>query len=483
MLPTTRALLAGVSAAVLSVGLAAPPSASAFGNGSFAGSLLRGSAHGGTVGVTNAQGTVVSAGPLAKQSLGCNPALGSEGYKDTDGATSELNYLGNVALPIPSQVDALDADQIRNSGYATADDAAAHVYERSTVAAVNILGGYVTGTALQMSGHTRLDASGYASDADLVVQDLYVDADGPGPLAPVHLQGTVGPNTTYSLGALGSVVLNEQTVGATGIDANAIHLRVADFYGWTGDIVVAHVETMLSVSPARISGFAYGTQAKAAPVASSGKQALANLPCSGTWEKDKVVTGAGVTVQGASPGTPLMVAGTITDIVNAKTSPTSPYSRSTSRVQDLRLLVDSSGVPRVSADVVQTRAYTFAGFDRRYYDADGSKPPIPGIRSVGSMQIANLVVDGHALTLDPQAVNQTVDLPGLGTLVVNEQRCRDARTGGNPYCDSWQSGTETHYGHLTVVGLHLLVTVPGNNLGLPVGAEVQVAVAHSDLSF
>ncbi len=483
MKPTRRTLVVIGGTAVVSAALSVLPSpALAYGDGSFAGSLLRGSAHGGTVRLGNSSGTVVKAGPIAQQSLGCNPALGQTGYKDTDGATSALNYLGIITLPIPHEVNALSAKQIRNSGYATATDLQADVFERSTSSDVNLLGGIVTATNVEESAHTALSAAGYASDAASVFQDLVVDPDGAGPTDPIAIANSPAPNTSYDLPGIGTVVFNEQVPNATGITANAIHLHVNDFRGFSGDIYIAHVETLVSKAPARISGFAYGTQAKAAPVASSGKQALVNLPCSGTGEKDKVVTGGFLSVQGADPGSKLMAASAIRDTVNGKTSKSSPYSRSTSRVEALRLVVDPEGVPMVSADAVESRAYTFGGFDRIRYDQDGTKVFFPGLRSVGSLQLVNLVVNGNpvAVTGEP---NQTIPLSGLGQLVINEQRCRDAQTGGTTSCSSTSGSADTHYSQITVTGLHLVVTVPDNPSGLPVGADVLIAVAHSDLSF
>lgn len=481
MTPTRTTLTLVGTTAALSAALAVlPPPAFGFGDGSFAGSLLRGSAHGGSVRLGNTDGTVVKAGPVAPQSLGCNPVLGATGYTEAGDAGPSLNYVAIATVPIPSQVNALQAKEIRNSGYATANDAQAEVLERSTSSDVNLLGGRVTATSLEETAHTTLSDAGYLNEASITFQDLVLDRDGSGPQQPVVVPDPA-PNTTYQLPGIGQVVFNEQLPDATGITANAIHLQVTDFGGFSGDIYVAHVQTQVSKAPARISGFAFGTQAKAAPVASSGKQALVNLPCSGTGEKDKVVSAAGLVVQGADPGSSLLSTATSRDTVNGKTSKSSPYSRSTSRVESVRLLVDPSGSARVTADAVEVKAYTFGGFDRLQYDQDGTKSWFTGVRSVGSLLITNLRVDGTPV--DATVPGEPIDVAGLGKLYVNEQRCSDARTGGSSSCASDGPDGDTHYSQITVTGLHLVVTVANNAAGLPVGAEVLVAVAHSDLSF
>jgi hypothetical protein len=476
--------VAAVGALAASALVSLPGTAQAFGDPSFAGSLLRGAADGGSALLANGSSSILKLAPIARQSLGCNPSLGSEVSNTDDEVNAQVNFLGSITLPIPNSAPALLAKQLRNTGYVTASDTEADVYEKATSSYVNLLNGAVTATTLQETAHTRLDASGYFNEADAIFQDLYVDPDGSGPQQPIAIPHPT-PNQTISFGPLGSLVLNEQIPNATGITANALHFHVGDYAGFHGDLYVGHVETTVSKAPARISGFAFSSQAAFKPLLASGKQALANLPCSGTGEKDKVVTGARLILPGSSQVPTLLDEGALKNIVNGKTSKSSPYSRSTSRIEALKALIDSAGVPLISADVIQTRAYTFAGFDRIAYDANGSKPPLVGIKSVGSMDLLNLVVNGNVIA-GPVPPNTTIDLAGLGTLVLNEQRCRSANSAQVPEtsdCSSVAGGLDSHYSAITVIGLHLKITVSGNSSGLPVGAELILAESHSDLSF
>ncbi len=471
---------------LLAASLAIPTTpAHAFGDGSFAGSLLRGSAHGGTVQLRHASGALVKAGPIASQSLGCNPALGESNYKSSDGATSQLNYLGSITIPIPQSTDlVLRSDTIRNSGYATATDAAAEVFEKSTTQAMNLMQGRITATSVQETAHTKLDADGYHSDAAAVFTDLLLDLDGPGGNDPTPIVLS-GPNQRVDLGPLGYAIFDEQIPNATGITANAVHVVVNDLRGFTGDVYVAHVQTEVSVAPARISGFAYASDARLAPLASSGKQALVNLPCNGTGGKDKVRTTGRVIAPGAAAGSRVIDEGATKDTVNAVLSKTSPYSRSTAESEAVKLVVDPDGVARVTADVVRVRAHTYAGYDRLAYALTGTKSWIQGIRSEGSTELVNLVVDGSPIPVDSSTGTTTrIELPGLGYLQVNEQRCSSVAPGGSDgNCSSLVNGTDSHFNQITVTGLHLVVTVPDNAAGLPVGADVRIGVAHSDLAF
>ena len=481
---SSRRLVAGTAVTVLVAGMlmASPGTANAFGDGSLAGSLLRGSAHGGNANLANGTGSIVRIGDIAKQSLGCNPALGATSFKEDDEVNAQLNYLGSITLPLPNNGTALRAKQLRNTGYPTATDIEANVFERATSSTVNVLDGVVTATTIQETAHTRLDANGYHNEAEMIAQDLYVDPDGTGPQQPIAFPNPA-PNTTVDLGPIGQLVLNEQIPNAAGITANAVHLHVGDYQGYHGDIYVAHVQTTVSKVPARISGYAFSSRGTVAPLLANGKQALVNLPCSGTGEKDKVSAAARVILPN-SGGPVLIDESALNNIVNGKTSATSPYSRSTSQLESLVLLKDVNGAPRITADAVQVQAYTFAGFDRPTYDATGAKVSISGIRSTGSMNLVNLVVDGEPIAVGP-APNQGVSVAGLGDLVLNEQRCKDStQSDATSSCSSIRGdGTNTHYNQITVTGLHLTVTVSPNSAGLPVGAQILIAQAHSDLAF
>jgi hypothetical protein len=71
-----------------------------------------------------------------------------------------------------------------------------------------------------------------------------------------------------------------------------------------------------------------------------------------------------------------------------------------------------------------------------------------------------------------------VELPGIGFVIFNEQFCDNGAA--LPSCMG--STTPGHSG-LTVRAIRVVITAPDNPAGLPAGAEVIVAEAHSDATF
>jgi hypothetical protein len=465
-------LLAAGALLVAGTVLATPAPSSAFDAGSFAGSLLHGSANGGSAQLAGPQGAVVKLGIVAPQSLGCNPALGSTVSKQDDEVDTTLNFVSSITLPIPRVGTALKAQQLRNSGYPTATDAEANVYEKATSSNVNVLDGVVTATTLQETAHTRLNAGGTFSEAATTFQDLFIDPDGSGPQQPVSFL-TPGPNTVIDLGALGTLTLNEQIPLSNGIQANAVHLHVGSYGGYSGDIYVGHVETSITLKPARLSAFAYASKGTVAPLLASGYQALLNISCGGTNGNDKVLTGAGVHIPGPAQMPLLLDESSLRSTVNGHVLKSLPYVRASEHIEALRLLVDPNGVARVSADAIDTAASTTGSA------ADG-------VASTGSASLVNLVVDGTPIVLASPQETRTVDLAGIGTLVINQQRCRDIRAMGPPAtasCLSRGANGDTHFNQITVNALHLTVTVADNPTGLPVGADLVIGVAYTSLAF
>jgi len=81
-------------------------------------------------------------------------------------------------------------------------------------------------------------------------------------------------------------------------------------------------------------------------------------------------------------------------------------------------------------------------------------------------ELVGLVVMGTPVSANPPP-NTTIELPGIGFVILNEQVSDAPATG--------------HTG-LVVRAIHAFVTVPGNPAGLQEG-EVIVAEAHSDAGF
>jgi hypothetical protein len=70
--------------------------------------------------------------------------------------------------------------------------------------------------------------------------------------------------------------------------------------------------------------------------------------------------------------------------------------------------------------------------------------------------------------------NTTINLPGIGYVVLNEQTCDGGGLAVNGSCAGYP-----HSG-ITVRAVHVVVTVLGNVLGLQPAVQVVVAEAHAD---
>jgi hypothetical protein len=72
--------------------------------------------------------------------------------------------------------------------------------------------------------------------------------------------------------------------------------------------------------------------------------------------------------------------------------------------------------------------------------------------------------------------NTTINLPGIGYVVLNEQTCDGGGLAVHSCAGFPHSG-------ITVRAVHVVITVLGNALGLQPGVEVVVAEAHADSTF
>jgi hypothetical protein len=516
---TRRRAIAVQAASVLFMGSAmvviSPAIAHAFTQGDFSGSLMRGRAFGASAAVTSSTASA-AVGEVALQSLGCNPALDNSDTKDADQFTSKLNTVVGVIVPLPDTTILARSDTIRDTGTPTGDASGAEVRERSVVQGVSLLAGRIRATVIQSDAHTRFDASGWnnhtSSDeyADTpgnvdgstgtTLTDLTIDLGGNG--TRIQVPPNPAPNTVYTISGVGRLVVNEQFPAGSsfkdplnstrkvhsGIDVNALHLYIGDppgtsFAGFTGEVIIGHTETRISSASGRLSGFVYGTRGSVTPLLESGPQAILRMPCSGTGGTPRTVSQT--TTKFSLPGTAfptLLSTGTLSGSVNGVLDATGGYSHSVEDIQRVKLLVDSTGAARVSVDVLHAIANTNT---------------VPGglVSSGAGTSVSNLVLDldgpgGQApIVLNGEVPpNTSFDLIGIGTLVLNEQSCKDGAsddtTKYSASCSSTAAtGSDTHYESLSTRVLHLTITDPNNGGKLPVGAEVFVGVAHSDVAF
>jgi hypothetical protein len=188
-------------------------------------------------------------------------------------------------------------------------------------------------------------------------------------------------------------------------------------------------------------GYAYGTSASGAGLAHSGPTAVTGLDCLA-----RVGDHHGSTIAGVDrPG--VMSTGAIATAVSAAQSPTGAYlANATSQESSVTLLGGMLNAESVSASSVTSLAEA-------------------GISTTGAVDLAGATLLGQPLP-DSPARNTKVAVPGVGTLVLNEeQRSTDSQ------------GTTT----LVVSALDLHVSQQ-NTLGLPVGSQLIVGHTRSGIT-
>jgi hypothetical protein len=197
------------------------------------------------------------------------------------------------------------------------------------------------------------------------------------------------------------------------------------------------------------SGWAYATEITGPALLSSGRQAIIYLPCIGSDGKDLTASILQTNVAG------VVDSGQAVSTVNGGVNATGPISRSTHRIEHLS--IGPSGSPVLSADAIESTATT--------------QGAATGVASSGTVNVVNLVVAGQTFN-GPLPANQTITIPGVGYIRLNETTCVAGHVPTN-------SCTDSSYSAINVIAVHVVVTI--TNALLPKGLDLRVAVAHSDL--
>jgi hypothetical protein len=242
------------------------------------------------------------------------------------------------------------------------------------------------------------------------------------------------------LPGIGFVILNEEQSAVTATSAsltvNAIHVHVtsANVLGLTAgsDVIVAHAESNTLVNVGLLEGFGYRSAITAAAVLSAGRSAPVTLLCSSQGEETNSV--AAVTIPG------VLITGAIHTAAQGSVTAASASGQVTATVDTLNLLSTLVTATTITADASAS--------------TNGSGI---SLSDNGSL-FTGLAVAGHPEIGANPAPNTRVTITGLGTLWLHRVI---------------QSSTKIE------VRMVELVADTANPFGLPVGADVRVAVAHS----
>ncbi len=383
------------------------------------------------------------------------------------GSTSNSNQVLNAAVPPPSG-GILKANVLSASSTSTVDsttNTATDIGVAET-AGVNLVGGLVTADVVR--GVATAQASGFSSSfssAGSAFKNLVVNG--------VQMNN-VNPNTTINLPALefgtGSFVMLFEEIGlssqpppgqltggtfAADLTVNMIrvHITRLALTGDAIDVVVSHAQAHADFpQPA-------GCPALVGTV--SGDATIVNEQTNPS-ELPVVVGFVSIPPQGGHDhqdldqlSTSLVSGGTSVSDSIGTILPSSSNSSSFAKAQNVCVL-PVNGLCTAFASVIISQANSASGGGKSSSDPQGTS--LIGL-SVGGMSVG-----------DNPPPNTTILLPGIGSVILNEQTCNG---GGVPPC----AGTTSS--GIRVRAIHVIVDNP-NALGVPQGVDVIVGEAHAD---
>lgn len=385
--------------------------------------------------LTHADLADVRIGRVAPQTLPCLPE---------DGRVYQRRA---VDVTFPADGTVLASTTVTDRGSATVVGARLDVMEQSRIEGLTMLGGLVTADGLTATSRTSFGPDGFARRGTVDVLDLRIGT--------ATFDGSVARDTRVDLPGVGYVVVNEQRRtgnGTTsgGLEVNGLRVHLDSAVGYRGEVVVAHADTMVdrpSGTDHTVGGYAHVLAASVRPVLTVHPQGASGMPCNG-GDAASDILGVSFPAIGTSSGTGHTE-------VHGDVTAGGATSEASAAVEDLALL-----------GVIDARAVT----------ATAGTSGTPGsVASTGGATFVDLVIAGGEPIDGSVPPNTRVAVPGLGYAVLNQQVCQS--DGADP-----RSCTAAEAGAITVTAVRVVVRVSDNSFGLPVGATVNVAVAHTDVA-
>lgn len=406
-----------VSLLVLSTGITPVPTQAAgtvtgiTGGSAFAGRLQAG------VG-----SSLLSVGPLFPVGLGCSIKPGTATASATSMALGSVATTGTLADTVTST---------RSATLVT-------VKSTASVQNVQLLGNLITATAVTAVANSREMATAATSSNGTSFVGLVVNG--------TAISGTLPPNTRIDLPGLGYVVLNQQIGPVNGTDTTSITVNAIHVYVTLSNTLGLPIGTQITIAHAAstITRTASNSTVTAGAYALFATGLVGARVTSGPWAAAGIgCTGGTSTVSLGSVSIPNVASiGTMVDTASGQVTSTGGTASASSKVQTADLL---SGI--VHADAVNTAA------DASVTNGVGS--------ASASTSLVNATVLGIAVSANP-APNTRVNLPGIGYVVLNEQKI----------------AISAKQASASVNGIDLYVTVAQPALGLKAGARI--IVAHSN---
>ena len=374
-------------------------------------------------------GNVVVAGKTAVSTLGPCGAVAPPVHNENTVASVDATPLFTTGL-INTTADALTLSDGTQEATATADVNDANLL-------ITQLGGVITADEVKAVSTTTHDATGFHTSADgstfvnLVVAGIPI----PSP----------APNTQITIMGFGFVVLNEQITAVTSRHAsftvNMIHVFITQANILNIPIgtqmIVSHASSgLVSGVSGTLDGQTYGTKATLAHAVTSGPSALVKMSCLGT--NGALKTNSVTEVQDP----PLFSVGEVVDTALGTIDSTSAVGEMTSTVNSVDVVSSL-----VTASLVKADAHASNINGTLTFSDDGT-------------MFVGLQVSGFPHIGDNVPPNTRLSIAGLGTLWLH----RIIQTSNS----------------IEVRMIELIVT-QDNSFGIPIGTDIQVAVAEASV--
>ncbi len=366
-------------------------------------------------------------------------------------AVSTLGPCGTVEPPVHNEntVASTDASPLFTTGVinTTADGttlidgtlqamATADVHDANLL--ITQLGGVITADEVKAVSTTTHDATGFHTSAE---GSTFVNLV----VAGIPIIGNPAPNTQINLLGFGHVVLNEQITKlkprSASFTVNMIHVfieqaNILNIPVGT-EIIVSHASSGLTSGvEGTLDGQAYGTKATLAHAITSGPSALVNMSCLGTNGHLRTNSVAQVQVP------PLFSVGEVVDTAQGTVNSTSAVGEMTSTVQAVDVVTGLVTASLVKADAHASNIGGTLTFS-----------------DTGSMFV-ELHVTGFPNIGDDPPPNTRLHIVGLGTL--------------------WLHRVIQTSNSIEVRMIEVIVT-EANSFGIPIGTDIQVAVAEASV--
>jgi hypothetical protein len=303
----------------------------------------------------------------------------------------------------------------------------------ATVNGLSLLGGLIAADAVQSESSSISSSGGFSTSA---TGTNFTNAT----VLGIPVLADVAPNTRIVLVGIGYVILNEQiptvTSSSANLVVNAIHIHVSETNALGlpigTQLILAHARSSTLINVSLLTGFGYGSAVAAGPV-HAGPTAEVQLGCTGT--NDVLETNSVATVSVPA----ILTAGAVHTSAQGSVTITSTAGQITASIAGVDLLSNLVSATTITADA----SVSVSGGAVTLSDS-------------GSL-FAGLAVTGHPEVGANPAPNTSVSIAGLGTLWLH--RVVETSTS-------------------IEVRMVELVVDAANSLGLPVGADLRLAVAH-----